>query len=79
MGRLVLETLQHIPDLPSLSEPEARQVGERARLLSRALQSELKAEKVYAFIIGEGISLVHNALGIVLSRGTTSILECSYR
>lgn len=59
LGWLVLETRRHTPDLASLNEREAQRVGAVARLIARALETELEAEKVYAFIIGEGVAHFH--------------------
>ncbi len=59
LGWLVLETRRHTPDLTSLTEQEAVQIGKMARLLARTLKEELKAEKIYLFVIGEGIAHFH--------------------
>jgi histidine triad (HIT) family protein len=59
LGWLVLETRRHTPDLTSLTEAEALQIGRWARQLALILKDEVKAEKVYVFVIGEGVAHFH--------------------
>jgi diadenosine tetraphosphate (Ap4A) HIT family hydrolase len=45
--------------LTSLTEQEAVHIGKMARRLARILKDELEAEKIYLFVIGEGIAHFH--------------------
>lgn len=59
LGWLVLETRRHTPDLTSLTEEEAVQIGKIAWRIAGILKDELKAAKVYLFVMGEGVAHFH--------------------
>jgi histidine triad (HIT) family protein len=59
MGWCFVEPRRHICALGDLSDAEAGAVGRLVACLSRALQAELRAEHVYAFVLGDRVPHLH--------------------
>ena len=59
LGWCVVETRRHAPGLADLTDAEGQAIGRLAARLSRALQAELQAEHVYAFVLGDGVPHLH--------------------
>ena len=59
LGWCFVEPRRHAPGLADLTDAEARAIGWLAARLSRALKTELKAEHVYAFVIGHHVPHLH--------------------
>jgi histidine triad (HIT) family protein len=59
LGYLMIEPLRHAPGLADLTAEEAQALGLLMSRLSRALQEVLKAEHVYAFVLGDHVPHLH--------------------
>jgi histidine triad (HIT) family protein len=59
LGWCLVEPRRHVPGLGDLSDEEAQAIGRLVARLSRALQAELHAEKVYAFVLGDRVPHLH--------------------
>jgi histidine triad (HIT) family protein len=59
LGWCVVEPRRHVPGLGDLNDEEARAIGRLVARLSRALQVELDAKKVYAFVLGDRVPHLH--------------------
>ena len=59
VGHVYIETKRHAPYFADLTEEEARAVGLLASRLSRALKDALRADFVFAAVIGTGIPHFH--------------------
>lgn len=54
-----VEPCRHVPGLGDLTDAEAQSIGWLVARLSRALQAELHAEHVYAFVLGDHVPHLH--------------------
>jgi diadenosine tetraphosphate (Ap4A) HIT family hydrolase len=59
LGWCFVEPRRHVGALGDLSDAEAGAVGRLVARLSRALQAELQAEHVYAFVLGDRVPHLH--------------------
>jgi len=62
LGHLLLETDRHVPYLADLSESEATALGRLRTWLAAALREALRAEFVFAAVIGIGVAHFHEHL-----------------
>ena len=58
-GWCLIEPRRHAPGLPDLTESEAERVGRLMASLGRAMRDELKAEHIYAFVLGHHAAHLH--------------------
>jgi histidine triad (HIT) family protein len=59
LGWCFVEPLRHAPGLADLTDAEAKGVGRMAARLSHVLKTELGAEHVYAFVLGDRVHHLH--------------------
>jgi histidine triad (HIT) family protein len=59
LGWCFVEPRRHAPGLADLTDAEAQAIGGLVARLSRALQVELNAEHVYAFVLGDHVPHLH--------------------
>ncbi|MBE3565399.1 MAG: HIT family protein [Thermogemmatispora sp.] len=59
LGYLMIEPLRHAPELADLTVEEAQAIGLLMSRLSRVLKEVLKAEHVYAFVLGDHVPHLH--------------------
>jgi histidine triad (HIT) family protein len=59
LGWCFVEPRRHVPGLADLTDEEAAALGRLVARLSRALQTELDAEHVYAFVLGDAVPHLH--------------------
>lgn len=59
LGWCFVEPRRHLAGLGDLTDAEAQAAGRLVARLSRALQAELGAEHVYAFVLGDQVPHLH--------------------
>ena len=59
LGYLLVEPKRHAPGLADLTDAEAQAVGLLVTRLSRALKATVRAEHIYAFVLGHHVAHLH--------------------
>ena len=59
LGYYMIESIRHFTGLENVSDIEMEMLGKAQRSLSKALKNVLDVERVYAFVIGEGVDHFH--------------------
>ncbi len=59
LGYYMIESIRHFTGMENMSDTEIEMVGKALKYLSKAMKKVLEVEKVYSFVIGEGVDHFH--------------------